>query len=188
MKIKLFNSLFAKKDWQEFFNINPSRILVIDVNGQRTAAENSEKYDDKYNLGKDTQNFIESDFIKRASWTEQELGIKLEKVEIVPLKYGKDINAKTIKHMNMKNMKGYDFNMPWEPCNVLCRLSYKVIDSKNSQGNIIFFGIGSAYEVSLNAFVKEAGHKIIFNMGYGGRIRDAIRSEYKEYLKSKSRA
>jgi hypothetical protein len=152
----------TQKDWQWFFNnTSPSKIIVVDRKGQRTADGNTEKYNNTYKFFDSLNRSIRGLFRINFVWTETELGITITKAEIVPVTCNNgNYYGKTAEQV--KNTRVLDINpniLKWG-ANSLCRLSYTSVDDKTRQEKIFPTGIFLPYYGSLEFFPK-AGYFLV---------------------------
>jgi len=152
----------SQKDWQSFFNIELSKIIVIDRKGQRTADGNTEKYDNTYDFSDSMNHSIRQMFRINWEWTRTELGITITKAEIVPVANNNgNFYGKTTEQV--ENIRKIDINYAKHGVNSLCRLSYTSIDDKIHQEKIIPAGIFLPYYGSLEFFPKRVGHSLAYS-------------------------
>jgi hypothetical protein len=150
------------KNWQIFFDISPSKIIVVDRKGQRTADGNAEKYNNQYDFSDSMNMSIRKLFRINWAWTEEEFKITITKAEIVPVAYNNDgFYGRTTEQI--KNIRKHDFNYAKRGANVLCRLNYKSVNDRTQQEQIISTGIFLPYQGSLESLAKHAGYSLSYS-------------------------
>lgn len=147
------------KDWQKFFDISPSRIMVVDRKGHRTADGNTEKYNNEYVLPDSMNVSIRQMFRINWAWTETEFGITITQAKIVPLVYNNgSFYGKTTE--DARYMRENEFNNPRAGVNALCQLSYT---DKFKQTKDLKTGIFLPYYGSLEAFASRIGYCLVYS-------------------------
>lgn len=164
------------KNWKKLFDISPSKIVVVDRKGHRTADGNTEKYNNEY-VFPDTMNAsIRQLFRINWLWTETELGITITQAKIVPLVYNNgSFYGKTTE--DARYMRVNDFKYPRAGVNALCQLRYT---DKSKQEKDFQTGIFLPYYGSLESFSSRIGYCLVYsadNKDFKNIVRQAFAKE-----------
>ena len=153
------------KNWQKLFDdTEPSKILVVDANGQSTAAGDKIQYNNnnQHKFSATMQIFIRQKFRINWKWAEEEFGITIIEAKIIPIAYdNKNYYKNTTEQIEF--IREYDLDVAAKYCNALCQLIYKNNNDKNPKKEVLPIGIFLRYFGNISLFVRHTGYFLVHN-------------------------